>query len=279
MERGFVGAAMLAAILGLPMTAAAGPIFLTGHDPDFHAQSGGAEGAGAQDLLEAGLNFATGGTFDDGGQRFLWVESDMSAPGGHRRGVDALGTLGLSEGVHYDHMDAAGLAGLNFSDYSAIAVASSFGGTLTRAELDALIARSADIVTFVNAGGGIFAAAECFPCGANLLGGDSAPDLFGFLPIEVSAIFNDPPYTVTAYGADTFGLDAGDVNAPSHNAFADAAGLNVVDVDGAGNAMTLAGIVRIDDGGFDPIDVPEPASLVLFASAAMMAGGLRRRRR
>lgn len=45
------------AILSLCSTAWAGPIFLTGHDPDFHAQGS----TGAANLLKSGIAFVTGG--------------------------------------------------------------------------------------------------------------------------------------------------------------------------------------------------------------------------
>lgn len=255
----------------------AGPIFLTGHDPDFHTQLGD-----GQNLLQVGLDFATGNTTSDASNKFLWVESNLSVPGGHLFGRNALtGPLGLTLGTHFDHVDAAGLAGVDFSDFTAIAIASSFGGMLSRAELDGLIARSADIETFVNAGGGVFASSECFPCGASLLGGATAPDLFGYLPVDVTSIGASPPFTVTAFGAG-LGLSDGDVNDPTHNSFGLVGGLNVVDTDAAGNATTLAGLVDISGGGFIPpgstTPAPEPGTLgILGLGLVVLALGARRK--
>ena len=113
--------------------------------------------------------------------KFLWVESRIAPPGGHRIGELGLTAIGLTLGVDYDRANAAELPAVNFDDYTAIAVASSFGGLLTRAELDALIARAADIQSYVNGGGGLFAGAECtgtVGCDPSLLG--TAPPLFGF---------------------------------------------------------------------------------------------------
>ena len=76
---------VLVAAAGLFMStpAVAGPIFLTGTDPDFHSQ----DSVGAQGLLRSALSFVTGGTFDDGAvTKFLWVESRIAVTGGHRVG-------------------------------------------------------------------------------------------------------------------------------------------------------------------------------------------------
>ncbi len=256
-------------------SAFAGPVFLTGHDPDFHSQPGA--GAGAN-LLREGLRFVTNGTFDDGAAtKFLWVESrPASVPSGHLVGENGLVSIGLSLGTNYDRANATEFATVNLSNYTAIAIASSFGGLLSRAELDALIARSSDIAAFINAGGGLFASAECDNCGADLLG--SNPDLFGYLPITVTSIGANPPFTVTAYGAATHGLTNADMNDPTHNSFGLVGGLNIVDTDASGNATTLSGVVSIRDGEIVG-DVPEPATLALsgFGLASPGLFGWRRR--
>jgi hypothetical protein len=252
--------ALVPLLIACAVPASAGPIFLTGHDPDFHAQD--VPGPGGQDkLLAEGLAFATGGS-----GKILWVEAIMAPPPGHRVGALGLVDIGLVPAVDFDVANAALFGAADLSLYSAIGVASSFGGLLTRAELDALIAREGDIAAFVNAGGGLFASSECFPCGANLLGGPTPPDLFGFLPIEVTSIGANPPFTVTPFGAATFGFTNADMNFPTHNSFGLTGGLNVVDFDSAGNPTTLAGVVLIDGGGFTP--VPEPSSMLLLGTAA-----------
>ncbi len=248
-------------VVGLTGTANAGPIFLTGHDPDFHTQPGLGFG---DTLLATVLGYVTGGTYNDSNpstKKFLWVENKaMPVQGGHVRGVNSLDDVGATA-ANFDWVDAAGFATANLSDYSAIAIASSFGGMLTRAELDGLIGRKLDIEAFINSGGGLFASSECYPCGANLMAGATAPDLFGFLPVVVSSIGANPPFSVTTFGA-SLGLTNADVNDPTHNSFGLVGGLNVVDTDAAGNATTLAGNVRVGDGGFTP--VPEPTSIVLL---------------
>jgi len=270
---------LAAALCGAVLTTAtsvslAGPIFLTGHDPDFHAQ----DSAGAQDLLAAGLDFVTGGTYADAGSKFLWVESRIATPGGHRIGELGLGTIGLSLGTHYDRANGAELAAVDFADYTAVVVASSFGGLLSRAELDALIGLKPELTTFVNDGGGLLAMAQCYPCGANLLAGATDPILFGFVPVAVTSLGANPPFTVTAAGAAApFNLTDADVNDPTHNSFGLVGGLQVLDTDTSGNAVTLAGIVRITDGGFES-EVPEPGTLALLSAAVFGAAGAARRR-
>jgi len=59
MTRNLAGFAALALVAST--SCLAGPVFLTGHDPDFHAQPG-AGSIGAKDLLATGISFVTGGT-------------------------------------------------------------------------------------------------------------------------------------------------------------------------------------------------------------------------
>jgi len=272
-------------LLAAAPMATAGPVFLTGHDPDFHA----VDSAGARNLLRSGLNFVTAGTFDDGATtKFLWVESRIAPPGGHRIGENGLIALGLALGTNYDRANAAEFATANLSGYTAIAIASSFGGLLTRAELDALIGRSTDIKNFINAGGGLLALSECFPCGADLLAGLTLPDLFGFLPVDVSSVAPSPPFTVTPEGAAApFLLTNADVNDPTHNSFGLIGGLTALDRDTGTQATTLAGDVRISDGGFCgtpgappcPTGVPAPAGLALIATGLLALAGIGRARK
>src|SRR4029078_1535762 len=97
-----------------------------------------------QAQLNVALNFVTGGTYTSGTTKFLFVESEISPPSGHLVGENGLAAIGLTEGVYYDEVDAAGLAALpSFSGYSAIVVASDYGGLLTDAEIQELVARKA----------------------------------------------------------------------------------------------------------------------------------------
>ena len=251
----------------------AGPVFLTGHDPDFHAQGQ----LSGQNELRVALKFVTNNTYNGGVIKFLFVESDISPPGGHLIGEGGLTAIGLTEGVHYDEVDAAGLAALpNFNAYSAIVVASDYGGLLTDAEITGLTARKAEIASFVNAGHGLAAFSECgvgFPACQSDLVLPTTP-LYGFVPIGVSAAPTTAPYTVTPYGA-SLGLTNADVSdCCTHNSFPSAFGLNVVDFDQAGIPTTLAGNVKITQGGF----APEPGSWALMLLGFGAVGGRIRRR-
>ncbi len=99
---------LLVAFALLATRTQAGPIFLTGHDPDFHSAVGS---PGAQNLLTAGLQFVTGNTYNSG-TKFLWVESFLAPTGGHVVGEGGLTAIGLTLGTHYDWVNAAGFAGI-----------------------------------------------------------------------------------------------------------------------------------------------------------------------
>ncbi len=270
----------VAVLMSLP-ACFAGAIFITGHDPDFHAQT--TAEPGAQNLLRIGLNYARNGgsvASNPSALPVLWIESNPAnyggVPSGHRFGLDglrnigyrAVGELGTATEGRYVFADAAALtsafwATITPANYSAIGVASTFGGTLRQVELNNLNAHSAEITAFFNAGGGIFAAAEGSE-GANL-----APSggYFGWIPITVgSATSAAPPYSVTPFGS-SLGLLDSDVSSPSHSHFTGANGLNVVSVDNLGRIMTLAAVTTIGGGGFTPGVADSGSSFLLFGTA------------
>lgn len=240
-----LGAALVAA-----STALAGSIFLTGHDPDFHAVLGG-NTAGARRINQVAISFIQDPAYNPfyvgGATKFLFVESSIAVPGGHTSGKNGIVASGYVEGVHFDHATAATLnAGLNNlgTVYSAIVVASDFGGILTQAELNILNSRNADILAFVNAGGGIYCMAEGNG-GAGLTPGGGQ---LAFLPIVVTAPAADQSevgFTVTAFGA-SIGLTNADVNGnASHTYFTGLGGLNAVNLDAAGRVMSVASHDRV----------------------------------
>lgn len=274
MHKTILATTFILAMAGVAIPALAGNVFLTGHDPDFHAQ----DDAGAQNLLRIGLQFAANGAINSG-NKLLWVESDIAVPSGHRLGVDGLTGIGLIIGTDFDVVTGSQFLVANLSNYSAIGVASSFGGDMTDVELDALVARKLDIKSFINSGKGLFASAECTEasspgnCTADLLG-PSANLPFSYLPVTVTSIAVNQIFTVTPFGTG-LGLTVGDVSSPTHNAFGAIGGLTIVDTDGNGNAVTLAGKVFIDDGGFHP--VPEPATTFLLGLGLVAIGASRRK--
>lgn len=273
--RGFVGMVVtLFLLVGMGIGDLwAGSIFLTGHDPDFHAQSAPSENpTGAQRINQVAISFITDAAFNpftSPTSKLLFVESTGSIPSGHRQGALGMNASGFT---NYDLVNASGLnAALNLlgTTYNAIVVASDFGGMLAQAELNILNARSSDIINFLNGGGGLYAMAESNG-GAGLT---PAGGRFGFLPFVVSSTaFNqtETGITVTPFGA-SLGLTNADVNGNfSHNIFTSTGGMNVVDVDAQGNILSLAVRSQITSGGVvtggaAPV-IPEPASLLLFGT-------------
>jgi hypothetical protein len=255
-------------VFGFALSSEAGSIFLTGHDPDFHATLGG-NTTGARNINNAAIDYVTDSLFNpftfSGVNQFLFVESSITPPGGHTIGLNGIIASGFASGVDFEHHDASTLNSaldLLGTQFNSIVVASDFGGILTQAELDILIARSLDIITFLNAGGGIYAMAESNN-GAGL-----TPDggHYGFLPFVVSSSAlnqSEIGNTVTPFGA-SLGLIDADVNGnASHNIFLATSGLGIVDIDSDGNILSLAGRGIIDpDQGL----VPEPATLILLGS-------------
>lgn len=261
-----------------------GSIFLTGHDPDFHAELGG-NFVGAQHINQRAIAFIQDPGFNPyvgSAPKFLFVESNIPTPGGHVPGVHGIVDAGFVLGADFDQVNASGLnAALDLlgTSYSAIVVASDFGGLLTSAELSILNARSGDIINFLNNGGGLYAMAQSNG-GAGLTG---ATPKFGFLPFIVSSTaFNQSEVsnTLTPFGL-SLGLLNTDINGNfSHNIFTSTGGMNIVDLDSNGNILSLAVRSRIDEGGVVG-GVPEPSTFGLFGfgSLALLWAVRRRDRR
>jgi Calx-beta domain len=216
------------------LAATPGGVFVTGHDPDFHAGT-----QGGRNIIQRAVAYVTYGKANP---RMLLVTGVVN-PGPNyldpRAGVRAAG-------FRFDVADhGSGAAGalnlrtVNFSNYDVIVVASDFGGWLRQAELDILNDRSGDIINFINGGGGLIAFAESGSGGAAL----TTRGRFGYLPFLVSDVPLDQEeagFTLTPEG-EALGLKVTDINGNySHNIFMEGGGLNVIDVDSKGNPMSLA---------------------------------------
>lgn len=286
--KGLFRSAVLLLVLGALVASSApawcdtyASIFLTGHDPDFHAYLGG-NLSGAQNINTTAINFITDPLYNSyaagGVHKFLFVESSITPPSGHVDGINGIIASGYTLGTDFDKADATTLAtalgGLG-TTYDAIVVASDFGGILTQAELDILDANRTQIVNFLNGGGGLYAMAE----GNNGAGLTPNGGWFGFLPCIVTQQDknqNEVGNTVTGFGAG-IGLSNADVNGnASHNVFTDTCGMNIVDQDPSNAILSLAAHGKVTQGGVN--QVPEPSSLLLFGSGLMgTAGALRRK--
>jgi hypothetical protein len=260
------------ALLGIVSPVLAGSIFVTGHDPIWHAHFGG-NTAGAKDLALTGIGYARNGST----LPFLFIESKtVVVPSGNAREAGFLvPDLGFAAS-DFDVMDGADLVALadfrtTLNSYSAIVVASDHGGMLTAAELSFLNGKALDIIDYLNAGGGLFAAAE-----SNAQGLIGATPRFGFLPFLVASTdfqAAELENTVTAFGAG-LGLDDSDVNGNfSHNFFAATGGMHAVDLYNGNVEMPLSLAFRgtIGVGG-----VPEPGTLLLVGLGVLLS--IRRRR-
>jgi hypothetical protein len=239
----------------MPSPGAPGSIFLTGHDPDFHAFYGGNNAQGAININRSAIGFITDERFNPftaaGVHKFLYVTSNMAPPGGHVDGTNGLIQSGFVLGTDFDRADASTLAGALSqlgTKYSSLVVASDFGGILTQAELDILNVHSAAIISFLNQGGGLFAMAETAPGE----GGLANTGFFNFLPFVISSTpvnLSESGISLTPFGA-SLGLAPTDINGNvSHNVFTSTGGLNVVDRDPAGEILTLAGRGSVSAGG------------------------------
>jgi hypothetical protein len=251
---------------GSAWAATGGSIFITGHDPVWHSAIGG-NTVGAKNLAETGIDYARNGS----STKFLFIEAKNDpVPSGNAYENPFLSSS-LKYTGQYDVMDFADLTGLsNFrttlNNYSAIVVASDHGGMLGADELDYLNDHSADIIDYLNNGGGLAAFGE-----SNATGQIGATPRFQFLPFLVSSSdfqASEVANQVTAFGA-SLGLTDFDVNGNfSHNYFSGTGGMTPVDLYN-GNPeipLTLAFRGTVTDTG---VNTPETAS-----TFALLAGGL-----
>lgn len=225
----------------------AGGILVTGHDPDFHAAQGNLEGA--RNIIQRAVEYVTftpPHTFDTPPfptppPKILLVTSVQPPPPGHRDPRVGLTDAGFSFEVADAGSGTPGvldLATVNFSDFDLVVVASDHGGLLTQAELDILNARSAELIEYVNNGGGLVAFAE-----SGQEGELTTHDRFGYLPFLVSEVplgQNETGFTLTAEG-HAIGLREADINGNvSHDVFTETGGMDAIDLDAQQRIVTVA---------------------------------------
>ena len=110
-RRALLGSAFAIVAFTTAESQAAGSIFITGHDPDFHASLGG-NALGAQRINQVAISFIQDPFFNPyfaGAPKFLFVESSIAPPGGHTVGKAGIIASGYVEGVNFEHHDASTL--------------------------------------------------------------------------------------------------------------------------------------------------------------------------
>lgn len=258
--------------VGTASVALGDAIFLTGHDPDYHAALGPNQ-RGAQDIIKVGIDFVMDPRLNkfaaEGIDRFLFVEGNPPPPSDPTDYIDGTRGLAASGFTNYDTADYTTLASaLNQlgTTYSALVIGSDFGGSLTQAELDLLDSHSKQIINFLNAGGGLFAMAESDSYVQGHESGGLTPDggWYGYLPFVQPFGCGGPleDNRLSTYGS-SLGLTADDVVGNyAHNCFGGTYGLHVVDSTQFGAIQTLAGSGYVSPGGV----APEPCGLFLLST-------------
>lgn len=300
MRKGLLAAMAIAAFSSLTTEPApAGNFFATGHDADLHC-SGGDQ----CNLFGRAIDFVRQGAPDPTKPILFLDNGTQTADAAGQAAARAANTIqGAGNPFNFVVINpssaAFGTTALTTGLYSAILIASDStcgGCDLGVAEIAGINARSADLKTFFNAGGGL----------AYMSGADRRDTYYASVPIPATGAAVSPPFTLTPAGI-AFGLTSdGDANCcPTHNSFQlPGAGspLTVLETDSAGLAETIIarGAVIGGGGGFEapptvPLPnggpaggttggpttgvVPEPASLLLMISGLIGIGAWERKRR
>ena len=289
----------------------AGNILLSALDADYHGSFDPCTACfnpeGARDFIKVAVAWVRNGST----KPFLFVESSIIPPYAdlvpgttlidgskafHVDGELALIKRGYQAGIDYERRDASTLAAalMNLSQYSAIVVASDFGGILTAAELSLLNAHRSQITSFLAQGGGVFAMAQSndgiglydpqtgrgldanftdssrglLKCCQGLLGNEK---LYGFLPYDVTVKSSngrlDDSVKITPVGR-RIGLTQFNLQGNvSHLYFEPTPGFQVASTDYFGRAVNLVAVYT-----------PEPSTWLTIGVAltALVVTGKRR---
>ena len=262
---------MAAAAISLSVSVAqAGPIILSGMDPEDHGAAGETM---ISDILDNVVSGATNNGAAGTGSKIL-----MFGPAG---GIGASSTNAstIAAGLGYTMTVVSTVAAIgaeSLAGYDAIYMPTSISDIssgLTDAQVHAINARSADIISFVNAGGGLAAFAQnvdhgygWFPLGGLLttnLGGGGITGLeltaLGATILSPSATAVEPFLTTFDGPAGFFGLSVlADETASTNRAL----------IIGGGQGTIIT-----------PNPIPEPATVLLFAAGLLGLAGFARRRK
>jgi len=242
-----------------------GGIFVTGHDPDYHAHTPGANNTGARRIIQRAVAYVT---FNKPSPKLLLV-TDLRNPNGDQSDprlgmIDAGFPCQIAVAPTSPRSDATSpttldLTTVNFADYDAVVVASDYGGWLRQDELDILNSRSAELINFVNSGGGLVAFSEAGDRaeGSGIYTG-TTHNRFGFLPFLVTQLSlnqSESGFTVTTEGT-AMGLTVTDINGnASHSVFTSTGGMDVIDRDAQGQILSVATRKPVDTHGVNTCEL------------------------
>ena len=265
------------AVMGVVQSVEAGPIILSGMDPEDHGTAG-------VDMIRDIMDFVVSNADNNGpvgtGSSILMLGGDAGEIG--FTGTDA-SVIATGLGYTLTHTSgAAAISAASFAGFDAIYMPTGeedIPGGMSDAEVAAVNARGADIVNFVNAGGGLAAFAQNNPGGYGWfpLGGLATTDLGGTGLTGLS---------ITAAGTAILSPSAIAVE-PFHTTFDGPAGFFGLDVLAV---QSSTGVALIIGGGGETIitptpnpnpngAMPEPVTATLGVMSLGALGAATRRRR